>query len=362
MNKTRKLIQSIMAIAIVAMFASCSNTKQTSEPITHIDNFFAADGVAVEKSEFPMIETAKQMLIRQSAVGVNNLLHNRVLTPTDDQPVVGMNRDTYYSMGVVNVSEGATITMPEIPAGKYMSLQVIPEDHRTQAMVYGGGEFELTTHTGEYVFLLVRLDATFSEAEANALQDQMIINAGSDEPFSVETAYNKESFDAMELELKMEFTKLAAKQGPAQVFGAAFTNPHDESAELFDEAAYLAGSAAGWAGAQAVDNFYELGGLLDSKKCYAATFEDPKNKAFWSLTVYDKNTFMFSDTANVSSDTAVPNADGTFTLHFGCEGEINNLPIDNETGIWRPGVRHYQASDKVTKEGFRILPLIKEVK
>nr|WP_283104507.1 hypothetical protein [Shewanella olleyana] len=45
-----------------------------------------------------------------------------------------MNRDTYYSLAVVDVSKGASITIPRLPEGKYVSVQPVTEDHRIQPM------------------------------------------------------------------------------------------------------------------------------------------------------------------------------------------------------------------------------------
>jgi len=46
------------------------------------------------------------------AGGVNRFYHFRRPTPQDKQNVVRMNRDTLYSMGIVDTSKGATITRP----------------------------------------------------------------------------------------------------------------------------------------------------------------------------------------------------------------------------------------------------------
>ena len=62
-----------------------------------------------------------------------------------------------------------------------MSVQPVTMDHRIQPMSYGSGTFELATHYGIetcHMYLIVRLDNTLSEAEANAIQDGMAINAG----------------------------------------------------------------------------------------------------------------------------------------------------------------------------------------
>ena len=58
------------------------------------------------------------MLKNQDLAGINKFLHKRKLTLTDNHPVVRMNRDTYYSFAVIDVSKGATVTMPVTPKGK----------------------------------------------------------------------------------------------------------------------------------------------------------------------------------------------------------------------------------------------------
>ena len=51
--------------------------------------------------------------LQAQAGGINRLYHHRSPTPVDDQPVVRMNRDTLYSNAIVDISEGATITVPD---------------------------------------------------------------------------------------------------------------------------------------------------------------------------------------------------------------------------------------------------------
>eukprot|EP00487_Bulimina_marginata_P001130 TRINITY_DN1238_c0_g1_i2.p1 TRINITY_DN1238_c0_g1~~TRINITY_DN1238_c0_g1_i2.p1 ORF type:complete len:156 (+),score=50.36 TRINITY_DN1238_c0_g1_i2:353-820(+) len=92
----------------------------------------------------------------------------------------------------------------------------------------------------------------------------------------------------------------------------------------------LAGGGAQWD-----DNIYEIDFPRSANACYQLTFEDPKNKAFWSFTVYDGKGFMFNDLANVSSNTAKYNEDGTVTVSVGCGADaINNIPSmeGNKTG------------------------------
>ena len=349
----------VLAAAISASFLSLSTVA--GEKVTSLDKFFSEDGVKVTEANYPTLETSRQLVKIQDKVGVNKFDHKRLLTPTDAQPVVRMNRDTYYSFSLVDVSEGAYVTLPEVPeleGGTYMSLEVVTEDHRVQPMTYGPGKFNLTAHEGDHVYALVRLDARFSVEEANAIQDKMSITAKSSKAFDT-VQVDKESFHKVEADLKAQMPGLM-KTNPSEATFGMFTAPTDNSKELFVQKKYAIGAAIGWGGAQLVDNLYEVSGNYPMDKCHQATFEDPKNKAFWSFTVYDKNGFMFKDLANLSSTSAKPNADGTYTISFGCGADaINNIETDNPTGVFNLAVRHYVPSDKVKNEGYRLLPFVK---
>ena len=331
-----------------------------AEPVTSVDNFFQPDGMTATAENYPTLETSRQLLIAQSRAAVNEIAHNRKLTPTDDQPVVRMNRDTYYGFAVVDVSAGASITIPSVPEGKYVSVQPVTMDHRIQPMSYGSGTFELATHYGSHMYLVIRLDSTLSEAEANAIQDGMVINAASAQPFSAEPV-NKESFDAVELSLRQKLPDLVKTHGPNMVNGM-FTAPTDDSRGMFDFDKYTVGAAVGWGGAQLADNLYESSPNFPAEGCYSATFEDPDNGAFWSFTVYDENGFMFDDVAHMSSDIASANDDGTYTVSMGCGADApNNLPIINDTGVFNFIVRHYIPSERVKFGGYRLMPQMQKV-
>jgi len=324
-----KLLISLFALLISCFFLG---SAAWAEPVSSVDKFFRSGGVLTTPETYPTIETARQLLLAQERAEVNLFAHTRRLTPTDDQPVVRMNRDTYYSFAVVDVSKGATVTLPPVPEGKYISVQPVTEDHRIQPMSYGSGTYQLATHLGSHLYLIVRLDSTLSQEEANALQDAMVIDAASAEPFLAEPV-DKDAFETVERSLREKLAELATAD-PGNVAKGMFTAPTDDSRGLYTFDKYTVGAAVGWGGAQLRDNLYESSPDYPAKGCYEATFEDPDNGAFWSFTIYDKKGFMFNDVAHMSSDIASPNADGTFTVRFGCgTNAANNVPITNDTGV-----------------------------
>ena len=108
-----------------AITTSLISLEALSAPVTTIDAFFDPKGLEVAPEDYPTAETSRQLLIAQSRAPVNALNHARQLTQTNDQPVVRMNRDSYYSFAVVDVSAGASITIPAMPEGTYASVQPV---------------------------------------------------------------------------------------------------------------------------------------------------------------------------------------------------------------------------------------------
>jgi hypothetical protein len=64
----------------------------------------------------------------------------RELNPVDIQLVIRANRDTLYSAAVFDLDAGpVTVTLPDA-GDRFMSMQVIDEDHYTHTVIYEKGE------------------------------------------------------------------------------------------------------------------------------------------------------------------------------------------------------------------------------
>jgi hypothetical protein len=242
-----------------------------------------------------------------------------------------------------------------------MAMQPVTEDHRPQPMSYGPGTYELATHSGSHLIVLIRLDASFSPEQVRRYQQDIVITAGSDKPFYTEQ-YEQSSFYQVENQLKADLMGLVKKEGPLALSTTLFSSPTDETRGLYTPEKNQVAAAVGWGGALAKDNIYETSPELPATGCYQLTFEDPNNKHFWSITVYNKAGFMFSDTANVNSYHAKANANGTYTVSLGCgQQSLNNLPIKNDSGVFSITARHYGPSERVLKDGYRLVPRLKKV-
>jgi hypothetical protein len=90
--------------------------------------------------------------------GLGKFFHIREPTPIDHQTVIRMNRDTLYSGAMFDLDAGpATITLPNA-AGRFMSAQVIDEDHYTHDVIYEAGDHTLAKNDigTRYVVVAIR--------------------------------------------------------------------------------------------------------------------------------------------------------------------------------------------------------------
>ncbi|PWK58189.1 DUF1254 domain-containing protein [Aminobacter sp. AP02] len=292
----------------------------------NVDNFKRAE------SDFYMAKTA-------DAGGFGKFAHTRTPTPIDNQPVVRMNRDTLYSQALFDLDAGpVTITLPD--GGKrFVSMQVISEDHYTPMVVYEPGPTTLTRDNvgTRYVFVAVRIlvdpNDTKDLAQVHALQDALKVeqkSAGTFEAPNWDLVQQKKIRDALEA--------LSAASG-------SFTNAFGPKGEV-DPVKHLIGTAAGWGGNPDKDASYPSVTPVknDGKTVYKLRVKDVPVDAFWSISVYNAEGFFQKndyDAYSVNSITGKKSADGAIDIQFGgCDGEIANcLPI---TQGWNYTFRLYR--------------------
>jgi para-nitrobenzyl esterase len=173
------LIRMVSVVALLA-FAPMGAPAQDAKPVqVNVHNFIRAE---------------TDLYFRKAAVddgAFGKLRHRREMASIDKQDVVRMNRDTLYSSGVFDLDAGPlTVKMPD--AGKrFMSMQVISQDHYTTEVVYGPGSFSYTKEKvgTRYVYVIIRTLANSDEPQdvkaANTVQDGIEVQQAAFRKFEV---------------------------------------------------------------------------------------------------------------------------------------------------------------------------------
>jgi len=294
----------------------------------------------VNVSNFARAESDVAIKKIYDAVGFGTWFHLRAPTPIDQQKVIRMNRDTLYSSVVLDLSEPATVIMPET-GGRYQSLHVISQDHYSFAKIKPG-RYELTQEEvgSRYAYLIVRTFFDANDPEdlktTNALQDALKVEGGGSGPLDIPD-WNIEQMmkarDALNTLVKLGVSNVGA-------FGTK---------EEVDPIKHLMFAAAGWGGLPNKNTIAELGSVEQNDGTpHVLTVKDVPVRAFWSVIVYDADGFIPENDLGIYSYnnvTAKPNADGSITIHFGGDkDQINYLPI---TEGWNYTIRMYEPGEEI---------------
>jgi hypothetical protein len=295
----------------------------------------------VNVDNFARAETDRMFAaLAHQAGGVNRLHHNRVPTPLDQQPVIRMNRDTLYSLAIVDLEGGATVTVPE-SGDRYVSVMIVNHDHYINRIIHDAGGYALTVDELDtrYVAVAARVLVDPNDpddiAAVGALQDGLAIRAASAQPFTP-TEYDTETLD----DTRTALLHLAKNvQGFARTFGRK---------EEVDPVRHLLGTAAGWGGLPEHEAYYVNAdpGLPVGR--YTLRVGDVPVDGFWSISLYDADGYFPSSGQPVSVNdiTAERDADGGITVHFGDwpDDTANRLPVGEG---WNYLVRLYRPRPEI---------------
>ena len=320
----------LSALALSASFAATPSLAQAASE--------ASTPTTVTPQTYIRAETDRQFgVVAKLAGGVNQFFHLRSPTPLDKQNVVRMNRDTLYSMAIVDTSKGATITVPELPKDRYVSVYLADNDHYVPFVIYSAGTHELPRDT-QYLALGIRIQVFNPKdpdeiALVNRLQDQFVIKANSAVPLP-DFKWDPQSLKALTRQYEKDSAQYSSWKGMQGPRGKA------------DEKTRHIAAAAAWGLFPEWDATYlNYSGGHDPAVCHTATYKVPENQAFWSITVYGNDGFMKSEKNIVNSSNVQLNADGTFTVFYGSQQHCGDVPnrLDVTDGwnflmrIYRPG-------------------------
>lgn len=304
----------------------------------------------VSVDNFAQAESDRYFAAIAKRYGVGHLQHNRQVASIDQQTVIRLNRDTLYSVGVFDLEAGPlTLTLPDT-GGRYLSLQVINEQHYVPAVFYGAGTHRLTRDAmgSRYVAIALRILANPADAQdmqhAHALQD----------------AVRVEQAGAGQLELPQWDSESQSKVRSALLALAALEpdlNRAFGAQGQVDPVRHPIASASAWGGFPEKDATYlnVTPARNDGSTPYRLHVRDVPVDAFWSVSVYNAKGYFEPNSLgayNLNSVTAQRGEDGSIEVAFGgCDGKRPNcLPI---MPGWNYMVRLYQPQPPVLEGSWR---------
>jgi hypothetical protein len=286
---------------------------------------------------------------------LNIFAHGRQVVSVDARSSKRLNRDTLYSVAIVDISEGASIDLPDMGA-RYMSVQVVNQDGYTNNIFHSAGRHELNLkefHT-PYVWLLVRtlvVDSVPGDLEAaQKLQDQISIVSASAK------TYSHPQYDPVTLAATTDLLAALGKDISDNSKAAG-------TKEQVDPIKQLLLSAYGFGTLPETESLLlTVEPNLPSDKAYRLNVKDVPVDSFWSLAMYNKEGYFEKNSNNAygfSDRNAEKNPDGSITLHFGGDpSSINYIPI---TEGWNYVVRMYRPRAELLN-GTWTFPHVTEIK
>ncbi len=320
----------LIACAALPFCAQAQSPGGAAMPVG-VDNFVRAES-----------DLYLSNLVKDGSFG--KFLHRREPASIDSQAVIRLNRDTLYSSAVFDLDAGpVTITLPD--AGKrFMSLQVISEDHYVPMVAYGAGSYTIdkkkvgTRYVVAGIRTLVDPSDPKDVQQVHALQDAIKFSQKSPGKFEVpnwDQASQKKVRDA-----------LIVLGSTIPDFKKAFG-----TRQQVDPIRHLIGSASAWGGNPDKEAIYLniTPSGNDGKTVYKLVVKDVPVNGFWSVSLYNREGYYEKnpyDAYTLNNLTAKKSGDGSIAIQFGgCDGKVPNcLPI---TTGWNYMVRLYRPRNEI---------------
>ena len=328
-------------ILYMALTACGGKTDTAVEPeqaaATEVQTTVVTDeNYALAESEIIFSDYLKKIAAATGTNGTGVFMHLRKGADPKDRTIMRINFDTIYSTAIVDLTEDAVLTMPETN-GRYQSAWIITDEHYNPMAFVEPGTYTLTQENvgRRYATIAIRTQVNTADpadlAIAHGLQDQLKLEQKDRGSYAPSNKWDMEEVLAM----RAKYQEIAKKEGITSevMFGKKGEVPLKE---------HNVGTAVGWGGLTAERAVYPSY-YGKSTKPQTLTLKDVPTRAFWSVTVYDAKGYPQGDIYNINSQFAVPNEDGSVTIHFGGDKDAVNY-MDIFEG-WNIALRIYEPTE-----------------
>lgn len=332
----------MLALAALSL-AACNSgevpveAEQASATSKEVQTTVVTDeNYGLAESEIIFAGYIEQIAAATGTDGMGEWLHLREGADPKDRTVMRINFDTIYSFVVLDLTESATLTMPETD-GRYQSAWIITDEHYNPMALVEPGTYELTQENvgRRFAMIITRTQVNMMDPDDRAIvhkiQDQLKIEQVDKGSFEPSGNWDMEEVLAM----RAKYQQIGQEEGITSevIFGKKGEVPLKE---------HNVGAAAGWGGLTPERAVYPVI-FAESMEPQTLTLKDMPTEAFWSVTVYDAEGYPQGDFYNVNSAFAVANDDGSYIIHFGGDKDaVNHMDIFEG---WNLTLRIYEPTE-----------------
>ena len=307
--------------------AAIEQTATAVTPVTKANYAFA-------ETEVILADYVRKIAKGTCSDGVGVFFHQKTAQDPKERSILRPNFDTLYSFAVLDLNSPATVVLPD--TDRYQILEVVDDEHWIPLISDKPGSYSLTQDSmgSRYVFAFVRTQVNMQDPEdlkqAAAVQDQIKLEQSEKGSFVVGHKYDMKQI----LALRADYN--ARRQPEGITSEMAFGKKGQISSEMRNF-----GVAIGWGGLPKEGAVYPFPKVVDSTEPQTLTLKnvpiDPR--AFWSVTVYDKDGFSVGEKYNINSAFAKKNEQGDYVIHLGGDKSQDNY-LDIYPG-WNAAIRIY---------------------
>ena len=175
-----------LALSIFAL-AACNSgeapveAKQAAPVVEEVQTTVVTDeNYGLAESEIIISDYVKRIAAVTGTNGMGEWMHFREGADPKDRTVMRINFDTLYSSVILDLTEPATLTMPETD-GRYQSAWIITDEHYNPMAFVEPGTYTLTQENVGRRFAIIAIRTQFNVMDpddlgvVHALQDQLKI-------------------------------------------------------------------------------------------------------------------------------------------------------------------------------------------